>query len=59
MLSVLSAVFLPLTFLSGLMGINIAGMPGIHWEFAFWVFTAGLVVVTAVALALLRRFRIF
>ena len=58
-LSVISAVFLPLTFLSGLMGINIAGMPGINWEPAFWVFTAGLVVVTVVALVILRWFRIF
>lgn len=47
-LSVISAVFLPLGFLTGLMGINLAGMPGARWEPAFWTFAAlcaGVVVV--------------
>jgi len=57
-LSVISAVFLPLSFLTGLMGINIAGMPGTNWPPAFWVFAGGLAVITGVALALLRRYRI-
>lgn len=57
-LSVISAVFLPLGFLTGLMGINIAGMPGTDWPPAFWVFSGGLAVVTGVALVLLRRFRV-
>lgn len=41
-LSVISAVFLPLSFLTGLFGINLAGMPGADWPPAFWVFTAAL-----------------
>ena len=57
-LSVISAVFLPLGFLTGLMGINIAGMPGTNWPPAFWVFTAGLAVITAVAFYLMHRTRI-
>ena len=57
-LSVISAVFLPLSFLTGLMGINIAGMPGTDWQPAFWVFTAGLVVITVAAFYLMHRTRI-
>ncbi|SPJ24927.1 zinc transporter ZntB [Palleronia abyssalis] len=57
-LSVVSAVFLPLGFLTGLMGINIAGMPGTDWPPAFWVFTGGLCIITAVALLLMHRTRI-
>ncbi|SHI56105.1 zinc transporter ZntB [Wenxinia saemankumensis] len=54
-LSVVSAVFLPLGFLTGLMGINLAGMPGASWPPAFWVFTGALGALTLVLLALLWR----
>ncbi len=57
-LSVISAVFLPLGFLTGLMGINLAGMPGAEWTPAFWVFSAGLVGVSAGVLGVLKAFDI-
>lgn len=56
-LSVISAVFLPLSFLTGLMGINLAGMPGATWPPAFWVFTLGLCVVMVLQLLVLWRSR--
>jgi len=39
LLSIVSAIFLPLTFLSGLFGMNVAGMPGLQnpWAFAYVV----------------------
>ncbi|MCX7545119.1 CorA family divalent cation transporter [Marinicella gelatinilytica] len=39
LLSIISAIFLPLTFLSGLFGMNLAGMPGLQnpWAFSFVV----------------------
>ena len=51
-LSVVSAVFLPLGFLTGLMGINLAGMPGAAWGPAFWTFTAicGAVIIGQLAI---------
>lgn len=39
-LAVISGIFLPLSFLTGLMGINIGGMPGVESNRAFWVFSA-------------------
>ncbi|WP_353473241.1 zinc transporter ZntB [Salipiger sp. H15] len=57
MLSVLSALFLPLGFLTGLFGINVAGMPGASEPVAFWVFCGGLLVVVALQLMILRRLR--
>lgn len=36
LLSVVSAVFLPLSFLTGLLGINVAGIPGAATPWAFW-----------------------
>ncbi len=56
-LSVISAVFLPLSFLTGLMGINLAGMPGAQWDGAFWTFTAGLCVMLVIQLMLLWMLR--
>ncbi|MCO6385016.1 zinc transporter ZntB [Oceanicola sp. 502str15] len=57
LLSILSAIFLPLGFLTGLMGINLGGMPGAESPWAFWVFTGALAVVGALQLWVLRRLR--
>lgn len=35
LLSVVAAVFLPLGFLTGLLGINVGGLPGASWPYAF------------------------
>ena len=53
--SVFSAVFLPLGFLTGLMGINVAGMPGESWPPAFWVFTGACGLILLVVLIALWR----
>ena len=37
MLTIVAGIFLPLGFLTGLMGINVGGMPGIESSAAFWV----------------------
>lgn len=57
LLSILSALFLPLGFLTGLFGINVAGMPGASESHAFWYFCGGLVVVVGLQLAILRKLR--
>ena len=36
-LAVLSTIFLPLGFLTGLFGINVGGMPGTDNPYAFWI----------------------
>ena len=36
-LGVVATVFLPLGFLTGLLGINVAGIPGSHDPWAFWL----------------------
>ncbi|MCA0873794.1 zinc transporter ZntB [Seohaeicola saemankumensis] len=56
-LSLVSAIFLPLGFLTGLMGINLGGMPGASSDSAFWIFCAGLGVVLALLLVVLWWFR--
>lgn len=56
-LSIVSAIFLPLGFLTGLMGINLGGMPGADSPNGFWLFVAGLLVVTGLSILWLRRIR--
>lgn len=52
MLTVVAGVFLPLSFLTGLLGINVGGMPGVDNPEAFWtvVGICGLVLVGLVVL---------
>lgn len=56
-LAVISGVFLPLAFLTGLLGINIGGMPGVEDNRAFWIFCAFLVVFGAGEIALFKKLK--
>jgi zinc transporter len=55
-LSVVAAIFLPLSFFTGLMGVNVGGMPGIEDPAAFWM-VVGLCVALSVLLAAVFRWR--
>lgn len=44
-LSVVAAIFLPLGLLTGLLGINVGGVPGTENPWSFWIVTAALVVI--------------
>lgn len=46
-MAIISAIFLPLTFLTGLLGINVGGIPGAENENAFYIFTIILLFVVA------------
>ena len=58
-LSVIAAIFLPLGFLTGMMGINIGGMPGVESDNAFWMFAGFLAVVTGVQVLLFKWLKWF
>jgi zinc transporter len=56
-LSIISMIFLPLGFLTGLLGINVGGIPGADNDMAFGAFLAilgGLVVLQIFVLKLLK-----
>jgi zinc transporter len=59
LLSVIAAVFLPLGFLTGLLGINVGGVPGVDDPSAFWVFSGFLLVVVALQILLFKRWKWF
>ena len=53
-LSIVAAIFLPLGFFTGLLGINVGGMPGADNPEAFWIFSGLLLVAVALQLLLFR-----
>lgn len=59
LLAIISAIFLPLTFLSGLFGMNVGGMPGLDNSQAFWYIIAFSVALTAVLLVWFKKSRWF
>jgi zinc transporter len=48
LLSVVAAIFLPLSFLTGLLGINVGGIPGAESKLGFIVFIILLVIIVAI-----------
>lgn len=58
-LSVIAAIFLPLGFFTGLMGINIGGMPGVEDDQAFWIFSGVLVLLVLFQVILFKKLKWF
>ncbi|MCG6875482.1 MAG: hypothetical protein LJE97_10375 [Betaproteobacteria bacterium] len=53
-LTLVATVFLPLTFITGLLGINVAGIPDAHNPLGFWVVCGILLGVAVLAILLIR-----
>jgi len=53
-LSVVAAIFLPLTFVTGLLGMNVGGLPGLESP---WGFTGSIVIMVLAAVGLAMFFR--
>ena len=54
-LGVMAGVFLPLTFLTGLLGSNVAGIPFAEHPLAFWGLVAACILLTLIILAAFKR----
>lgn len=54
-LSVVAAIFLPLGLVTGLLGVNVGGIPGADWPQAFWVLCAILLAICGFQIWLFRR----
>ena len=56
-LSLITAIFLPLGFLTGLLGINVGGMPGADNDMAFWfvcLMCLGVIALSSVVMKVLK-----
>jgi zinc transporter len=58
-LSVIAAIFLPLGFLTGLLGVNVGGIPGANNPDAFYVFLGSLVLLVALQVLLFKKWKWF
>lgn len=54
-LSIISAIFLPISFLTGLLGINIGGIPGSENQNAFYIFSLMLVVIVSLQYFIFKK----
>lgn len=54
-LSIVAGIFLPLGLLTGLLGINVGGMPGVDSHWAFLAVCLLLVVIAAIQVYIFRR----
>lgn len=59
LLAIISALFLPLGFLTGLFGINVGGLPGVENERAFWWFCGGMTIIAIGVMIWMRKRRWF
>lgn len=59
LLSIVAAIFLPLTFISGLLGMNVGGIPWGESAAGFWVIVSICTAIVSVMLYFFRRKRWF
>ncbi|QPC99027.1 zinc transporter ZntB [Qipengyuania soli] len=57
MLTIVAGIFLPLSFLTGLLGINVGGMPGMNDPDAFWTVAAICALLFVALIVVFRRLR--
>lgn len=58
-LSMVAAIFLPLGFLTGLLGINVGGIPGAEYQGSFLIFCFILVVLVGAQIWIFRKMKWF
>jgi zinc transporter len=58
-LSIVTTILLPITLITGIFGMNVAGLPGLEDPFAFWWVILGMAAVALITLLLLHWKRLF
>jgi magnesium transporter len=53
-LTIVSTIFIPLTFIAGVYGMNFANMPELRWEYGY---PAAMFLMGVIALVMLWRFK--
>ncbi len=54
-LTIISTIFIPLTFIVGIYGMNFDHMPETHWEYGYFVILAGMVLLACIMLSCFKR----
>ena len=54
-LTIISTIFIPLTFIAGVYGMNFDNMPEIHWKYGYLIVLTCMVCITGIMLCCFRR----
>ncbi|CAF1121740.1 unnamed protein product [Adineta ricciae] len=54
-LTIISTIFIPLTFIAGLYGMNFDNMPEIHWKYGYYVVLVGMAALASIMLIFFKR----
>ncbi|MCS6824502.1 MAG: magnesium/cobalt transporter CorA [Cytophagaceae bacterium] len=54
-LTVISTIFMPLTFITGIYGMNFDNMPELHWKFGYYVVISVCLIVVTTMLIIFKR----
>ena len=57
LLTLVATIMLPLGFLTGLLGINVGGIPGAENPAAFWAVAAGLALLVAIEVLIFKKLK--
>jgi zinc transporter len=57
--TIIATLFLPLGFFTGLMGINVGGMPGVEGDLGFWIVVAMSVGIAGILAIYFKKKRWF
>jgi magnesium transporter len=55
LLTVISTIFIPLTFIVGVYGMNFQNMPELHWRYGYYAVMGAMLLISLVMLVLFRR----
>jgi len=58
-LSIMSALLLPASLISGIFGMNVGGLPGTHGNYAFWFVMGAMVFLAILTVGVLKRLRLW
>lgn len=58
-LSIMSALLLPASLISGIFGMNVDGLPGTHAHYAFWIVTGAMLTLGVITVAALKKLRLW
>jgi magnesium transporter len=57
LLTVISTIFIPLTFIVGVYGMNFDHMPELHWHYGYFIVMGAMLSISIVMLLWFRRKR--
>jgi magnesium transporter len=54
-LTIIATIFIPLTFVAGIYGMNFDFMPELHWRWGYFIVWGVMIAVTAVMIVYFKR----